>query len=249
VVVDRARPFRASGGPASETTRVLIADGQRLIRAGLRRLLEADGGIAVVAEAGAAEEAVALARRARPDVVLIDTRLPGVGSVEATVEVLAAWGVAVMLLTASEDDERVFAALRAGASGALLKDTEPAELVRAVEVLARGEALLSPGLTRHLIAELVGRPQRAAASPELLEELTAREREVVALVALGLSNAEIAERLVVSPATAKTHVGRAMSKLRAHDRAKLVVVAYEAGLVTPHAEGPAPLGQLPPVAR
>ena len=145
-------------------------------------------------------------------------------------------GLAVMLMMGSESDERIFAALRAGASGLVVKDTEPAQLVRAVEALARGEAVLSPSLTRRLIAELGARPEPSSPSPELLDELTAREREVVALVALGLSNQEIAERLVVSPATSKTHVSRAMVKLHAHDRAKLVVFAYEAGLVAPRSE-------------
>jgi DNA-binding NarL/FixJ family response regulator len=215
---------------------VLIADGQHLIRAGLRRLLEGEGQIAVVAEAGSGEEAVALSRRARPDVVLIDARLPGLDSVETIRRMLAGSSVAVMLLTASDDDERNRAGLRAGASGVLLKDTEPAELVRAVELLARGGALLSPGLMRQLIAALASRPDPPAGGLGPLDELTAREREVVALVALGLSNSEIAERLVVSPATAKTHVSRAMVKLHARDRANLVVLAYESGLVVPGAE-------------
>ena len=148
-----------------------------------------------------------------------------------------------MLMTVSEGDERIFAALRAGASGLLLKDSEPAELVRAVEALARGEALLSPSLTRRLIAELASRPEPACPSSELLDELTAREREVVALVGLGLSNNEIAERLVVSPATAKSHVSRAMVKLDAGSRAQLVVFAYETGLVVPHDDCPVPRGQ------
>jgi DNA-binding NarL/FixJ family response regulator len=142
----------------------------------------------------------------------------------------------VILLIASQDDEHSLPALRAGATGLLLKDTEPAELVRAVEILARGEALLSPSVTRHLIAELASRPEPASPSPDLLDELTAREREVVALVGHGLGNGEIAERLVVSLATAKTHVSRAMVKLHAHDRAKLVVFAYEAGLVRPRTD-------------
>jgi DNA-binding NarL/FixJ family response regulator len=174
---------------------------------------------------------------------MIDARLPGLDSVEATGRMLAEPAVAVMLLIASEGDERIFAALRAGASGLLLRDTEPAELVRAVEALARGEALLSPSLTRRLISELAARPEPVSPSPELLAELTAREREVVALVGHGLSNDEIAERLVVSPATAKTHVSRAMVKLHAHHRAKLVVFAYEAGLVVPRGEASLAAGQ------
>jgi DNA-binding NarL/FixJ family response regulator len=222
---------------------VLIADGEALVRAGFRVLLEGDERISVVAEAATGEEAVALTRHVRPDVALIDDRLPGLDSVEAIGRMFAESGVAVMLLTASEGDERIFAALRAGASGLLLKDTEPADLVRAVQALARGEALLSPSLTRQLIAELASRPEPACASSELLDELTAREREVVALVGHGLGNDEIAERLVVTPATAKTHVSRAMVKLHARDRAKLVVFAYEAGLVAPRGQAPLPAGQ------
>jgi DNA-binding NarL/FixJ family response regulator len=198
-------------------------------------LLESCGRFCVVGEAGTGEEAVALARELRPDVALVDTRLPGLDPVEATARMFAESGVAVMLISATEGDERIFASLRAGASGLLLKDTEPAELGRAVDALARGEALLSPRLARRLISELASRPERASPDPERLDELTAREREVVSLVGLGFSNDEIAKRLVVSPATAKTHVSRAMVKLHAHDRAKLVVFAYEAGLVVPGA--------------
>jgi DNA-binding NarL/FixJ family response regulator len=153
--------------------------------------------------------------------------------VEATRRMLADSGAAVMLLTSSESDERIFAALRAGASGLMLKGAEPAELVHGIHALARGDASLSPGLTRRLISEVVSRPAPARPKDELLDELTAREQEVMALVALGLSNDEIADRLVVSPATAKTHVSRAMVKLHAHHRAQLVVFAYETGLVLP----------------
>jgi DNA-binding NarL/FixJ family response regulator len=227
------RPGDAAAAPAP--VRVLIADGQALVRAGFRLLLEADPLITVVGEAASGEQAVVLADRLRPDVALIDARLPGLDSVEATGKIFSASGVEVMLLTTPDDDARIFAALRAGASGLLLKDTEPAELVRAVELLARGEPLLSPPIARRLIAELASRPEPSSPSPQLVDELTAREREVVTLVALGLSNDEIAERLVVSPATAKTHVSRSMVKLHAHDRAKLVVFAYEAGLVVPRA--------------
>ena len=219
--------------------RVLVADGQALVRAGFRVLLEGDGRIEVVGEAATGEEAVALAGRLRPDVVLIDARLPGLDCVEATSRMFSESGVAVMLLTGSENDERVFGALRAGASGVLLKDTEPAELVGAVDALARGDALLSPSFARRLIAELASRPQPHLPSSELFDELTAREREVMALVALGLSNDQIAERLVVTPATAKTHVSRAMVKLHARDRAQLVVFAYESGLVPPRADAQA----------
>jgi DNA-binding NarL/FixJ family response regulator len=222
---------------------VLIADGHAVVRAGFRALLEDDQRITVVGEAATGEEAVTLTHRIRPDVVVIDAGLPGLDSVEATGRMFSQSGVAVMLLVASDGDKRVLAALRAGASGLLLKDTEPAELVRAVEALARGDALLAPSLTRRLIAELASRPEPECPSPELLDELTAREREVVALVGHGLGNDEIAERLVVSPATAKTHVSRAMVKLHAHDRAKLVVFAYEAGLVVPRSEPPLATGQ------
>jgi DNA-binding NarL/FixJ family response regulator len=233
-LVGRADRVEAPG--ATVEIRVLVADGQALVRAGFRVLLESCERLRVVGEAATGEEAVALARRTRPDVALVDTRLPGLDSVEATARMFAESGVAVMLVTASEGDERILAALRAGASGLLLKDTEPADLVRAVEALARGEPLLSPPLARRLIAELVSRPEPSFPSPDLVDELTAREREVVTLVALGLSNDEIAARLVVSSATARTHVYRAMVKLHAHDRAKLVVFAYEAGLVAPRAE-------------
>jgi DNA-binding NarL/FixJ family response regulator len=218
---------------ASSAVRVLLADGQGLVRAGFRLLLEATERISVVGEAASGEEAVAVAHRLRPDVALIDATLPGLDSVQATRQISSQSGVAVILLIPSQDDEHSLPALRAGATGLLLKDTEPAELVRAVETLARGGALLSPKVTRHLIAELAARPEPVSPCPELLDELTAREREVVALVGHGLGNAEIAERLVVTPATAKTHVSRAMVKLHAHDRAKLVVFAYETGLVRP----------------
>jgi DNA-binding NarL/FixJ family response regulator len=197
----------------------------------------------VIGEADTGEKTVALARSVRPDVVLMDVSLPGLDSVEATRQMLTQPGLAVMLLTGSEADERIFAALRAGVSGLLLKDTEPAELVRAVQLLARGEALLSSALTRRLIAELASRPEPVCPSGDLLDELTAREREVVGLVAMGLSNDQIAERLVVTPATAKTHVSRAMVKLQAHDRANLVVFAYETGLAVPSAEAPTPTGR------
>jgi DNA-binding NarL/FixJ family response regulator len=232
-VLHRIRPAPA--------VRVLLADNQGLVRAGFRLLLEATERISVVGEAASSEEAVAIARRLRPDVALIDATLSGLDSVQAIREISSQSQVAVILLVASQDDERSLPALRAGATGLLLKDTEPVELVRAVETLARGEALLSPRLTRRLIAELTSRPEPAAPSPGLLEELTTREREVVALVGNGLDNDEIAERLAVSPATAKTHVSRAMVKLNAHNRARLVVFAYETGLVRARADpaGPA----------
>jgi DNA-binding NarL/FixJ family response regulator len=222
--------------PLSGAIRVVVADGHALVRAGVRLLLEADDHITVVGEAATGEETVTLVERVRPDVVMMDTRLPGLDSVETTRRIVSESGVAVMLLTAGESDERIFAALRAGASGLLPKDTQPTQLVQAIETLAQGEALLSPGLTRRLIDEFAARAEPACPSSDLLDELTPREREVVALVALGLGNEEIAERLVVSRATAKTHVSRAMVKLHAHDRAKLVVFAYEAGLVVARAD-------------
>jgi DNA-binding NarL/FixJ family response regulator len=236
----RARAGLDGRAGAARAVRVLIADGQMLVRAGLRALLESGGRIRVVGEAATGEEAVAEARRLRPDVVLFDATLPGLDCVEATGRMLADPGIAVMLMAASEQDERIFATLRAGARGLLLKDTEPAELVRAIELLARGDALLSPSLTRRLIAELASAPDPQLPSSELLDELTPREREVVGLVAHGLSNPDIAERLVISPATSKTHVSRAMLKVGARDRAQLVVFAFHAGLAVPRAHAPLP---------
>jgi DNA-binding NarL/FixJ family response regulator len=220
-------PLRA----VTQSRRVILADGEALVRAGLRALLEADGTVTVVGEAASGEGTVELAAHLNADVVLIDVALPGLDSVQTTRRVLAESGAPVMLLTNSETDERIFSALRAGASGLVLKDTEPAELVRAVAVLARGEALLSPRLTSRLIADFASRPEPSQLLEGLAELLTAREREVVSLVAMGLSNAEIADELVVSPATARTHVSRAMVKLGARDRSQLVVFAYENGLV------------------
>jgi DNA-binding NarL/FixJ family response regulator len=237
----------AGGGPAERArklecvnarpnVRLLIADGQGLVRAGFRALLESAGRMSVVGEAATADETLDLVRRARPDVVLLDANLPGQGCVEVTRQILSQSSAAVMLLTATAGDERIFAALHAGATGLLLKDTESGDLVRAIHALARGEVSLSGEHVRQLIAELVSRPQPGRPRDGLLDELTAREREVVVLVALGLSNDEIADRIVVTPATAKTHVSRAMIKLGTRDRAKLVVFAYEAGLVRPRAD-------------
>ncbi len=215
---------------------VLVADDQVLVRAGLRLLLETEEDIRVVGEAPDGRQAVALAHRHRPAVVLMDIRMPGLDGLAATREVAAAPDLAdvkVLILTTFETDEYVFEALRAGASGFVGKDTEPAELVHAVRVVARGDALLSPRVTRRLIAQFAAQPEYRRSTPVELNELTCREREVMALVAKGLSNDQIAVRLVVSPATARTHVGRAMTKLHAHDRAQLVVMAYETGLVLP----------------
>jgi DNA-binding NarL/FixJ family response regulator len=215
--------------------RVLLADDQDLVRAGFRALLDAQEDIEVVGEAGDGEEALRLATKLAPDVVLMDIRMPGVDGLAATRRIteddrLAA--VRVVILTTFGVDEYVFEAIRAGASGFLVKDTEPEELVHAVRVVADGEALLSPAITRKLVEEFAARAKEPSTDPGL-ELLTDREREVMALVAGGLSNEEIAKRLFVSPATAKTHVSRAMTKLGARDRAQLVVFAYESGLVRP----------------
>jgi DNA-binding NarL/FixJ family response regulator len=220
--------------------RVVVADDQALFRAGFRVLLEPEDDLELVGEAGDGAAALELVRRARPDVVLMDVRMPGMDGIEATRAIAAderLAGVRVVILTTYELDDYVFDGLRAGASGFLVKDTDPAELLRAIRVVAAGDALLSPGVTRRLIADLVARPDRRAAVPPDLAALTEREREVLELVALGLSNAEIAGRLVVSPATVRTHVSRAMTKLYARDRAQLVVFAYQAGLAAPGHRG------------
>jgi DNA-binding NarL/FixJ family response regulator len=216
--------------------RVLLVDDQALVRAGLRVLLEGEDDIVVVGEAADGGEAAALVRRLKPDVVLMDVSMPVIDGLAATREIVGDKRSAeakVLILTTFESDENIFEALRAGASGFLVKDTEPTELLRAVRIIARGDALLSPNATRRLIAEFAARPKRCEATAEQLDWLTEREREVMALVAAGLSNHEIAEELVISGATAKTHVSRAMRKLHAHDRAQLVVFAYASGLVLP----------------
>jgi DNA-binding NarL/FixJ family response regulator len=222
--------------------RVVLADDQALIRAGFRVLLSGIEDIEVVGEACDGAEAVDVARRCRADVVLMDIRMPGVDGIEATRRIgqdddLA--GVRVLILTTYETDEYVYQALQNGASGFLVKDTEPAELVHAIRVVAAGDALLSPGITRRLIADLVSRPRpaRAQVRPQVLTGLTSREREVLAQVAAGLSNDEIATALYLSPLTVKTHVSRMMTKLGVRDRAQLVVLAYESGLVIPGASG------------
>ena len=220
-------------------TRVLIADDQRLVRAGFRALLDAEADIEVVAEAADGAEAVELARRERPDVVLMDVRMPRMDGLEATGRITAdplLPDTRVIVLTTFELDEYVFGALRAGASGFLLKDIDPPDLLAAVRIVAQGVALLAPRLTRRLIEEFVARERAAppaVSEGDALEELTPREREVLALVGRGLSNAEIADELVLSPLTAKTHVARLFAKLDARDRAQLVVIAYETGLVVP----------------
>jgi DNA-binding NarL/FixJ family response regulator len=215
--------------------RVLLADDQALVRAGFRALLDAEDGMEVVGEAADGAEAVRQAKTLVPDVVLMDIRMPVLDGLAATREIASdtrLGDVRVVILTTFDLDDYVFEALRSGASGFLVKDTEPAELVRAVRAVVAGDALLSPGVTRRLIEEFATRRKDPSVGPAL-DVLTDREREVMALVATGLSNDEIAERLFMSPATAKTHVSRAMVKLGARDRAQLVVFAYEAGVVRP----------------
>ena len=216
--------------------RVVLADDQPLVRAGFRMLLDAEDDIAVVGEADNGAGALDLVRALRPDVVLMDIRMPGVDGLEALQQITgdtALEGVRVLVLTTFELDEYVFEAVRLGASGFLVKHTQPADLVRAVREVAAGEALLSPSVTRRLIQEFAARPVRPDLTPPTMDVLTDREREVVALVAQGLTNEEIAIELVLSPATARTHVSRAMVKLHARDRAQLVVFAYQSGLVRP----------------
>lgn len=215
--------------------RVLLADDQSLIRAGFAALVDAEPDMAVVGQAATGREAVVLTRRTRPDVVLMDIRMPDGDGLWATREIVSTPGLEqchVVVVTTFELDEYVADAVRSGASGFLVKDTEPAELLRAVRVAAAGDALLSPGPTRRLLERVAGGLRRAEA-PERLAVLTDREREVLVLVAAGLTNEEIAGRLFLSPLTAKTHVSRAMGKLGARDRVQLVVLAYETGLVAP----------------
>jgi DNA-binding NarL/FixJ family response regulator len=215
--------------------RVLLVDDQALVRAGFRALLDAEEDIEVVGEAAEGEEAVRLARTDSPDVVLMDIRMPGTDGLEATRRIASdpsLDAVRIVILTTFDLDEYVFEALRVGASGFLVKSTEPAELVHAVRAVSEGDALLSPSVTRRLVSEFAARSKEPRPAAQL-DTLTEREKEVMALVAEGLSNEEIARQLVVSPATAKTHVSRAMVKLGARDRAQLVVFAYESGLVRP----------------
>jgi DNA-binding NarL/FixJ family response regulator len=214
---------------------VLIADDQALVRAGFRMILEAERDLRVVAEAKDGEEAVQAARRKRPDIVLMDIRMPVMDGLDATRRIIAAPGEPprVLILTTFDLDEYVFDALHAGASGFLLKDVPPEQLVAGIRVVAEGDSLLSPSVTRRLIESFVHQHPQAPGPPPGLEELTARELEILGLIARGLSNAEIAEQLVVSSTTVKTHVARVLSKLGLRDRVQAVVLAYEAGIVSP----------------
>jgi DNA-binding NarL/FixJ family response regulator len=216
--------------------RVVVADDQALVRMGLCTLIGATPGMVVVAEADDGAEAVRCAEEHRPDVILMDVRMPVMDGLEATRRICADLdlaGVRVVILTTFDVDDYVFQALRAGATGFLLKDSEPDEIVRAVRVAADGDALLAPSVTRRLIGDYARRPAAGHYAPEMLDGLTEREREIVALVSRGLTNQEIAERLVVSPLTVKTHVSNILSKAGARDRTQLVVLAYESGLVQP----------------
>ena len=216
--------------------RVLLAEDQALVRAGLRMLIEHEDDMELVGEAVDGREAVAAAGAVKPNVILMDISMPVLDGVEATRSITTGedtTNVRVLILTTFENDECIFEALRAGASGFLLKDAEPIDLLRGIRTVASGGALLAPSVTRRLILEFASQPTSRWSTGDQLDWLTQREREVTALVAGGLSNQEIAERLVISPATAKTHVSRAMRKVHAHDRAQLVVLAYEKGLVVP----------------
>ena len=218
------------------TIRVLVADDQALVRGSFRVLVDTAPDLTSVGEAATGAEAVELARREQPDIVLMDIRMPGLDGIEATRQLTAApetAAVRVLILTTFDLDEYVFAALRAGASGFLLKDTPPAELLAAIRVVAAGDALLAPGVTRRLIAEFTRRPEPQRRPAPARPEITEREREVLTLIGLGLSNTEITAQLHVSLSTAKTHVGRLLMKLGARDRAQLVIAAYDHGLVGP----------------
>jgi DNA-binding NarL/FixJ family response regulator len=216
--------------------RVLIADDHALVRAGFRTLVESEDDLELVGEAATGREVLDLVRKVRADVVLMDIRMPELDGIEATQQIAAdedLAGVRVLILTTFDHDEHVLAALRAGASGFLVKDTDPVDLLQAIRVVASGDGLLSPGVTRRMIARIAAAPAPSTVDNAALSALTDREREVVALVAEGLTNDDIAERLFISPTTAKTHVSRSLVKLNARDRAQLVAMAYRSGLVTP----------------
>ena len=217
--------------------KVLIVDDQQLVRAGFRVLVDSEQDMEVVGEADNGRDAVSVAQATHPDVVLMDVRMPEMNGLDATAEICndaSLESTRVMILTTFDIDDYVYAALRAGASGFVLKDTAPVELLAAIRIVAAGDALLAPTVTKRLIGEFAARPESAAIAPKQLDVLTDREREVAALVAQGLSNDEIADELYISPKTAKTHVSRSMLKLNARDRAQLVVIAYQTGLVRVH---------------
>jgi DNA-binding NarL/FixJ family response regulator len=231
-------PAGAAPGPERGLTRCLIADDQAMVREGFAAVLDAQPGLVVVGQAADGADAVSQARRLRPDIVLMDVRMPVMDGLAATRQILApglgADRPRVLMLTTFDLDDYVYEALRAGASGFLLKDAPAAELIRAVRVVAAGDALLAPSLTRRLIADFVLRPRRCPERPPArLGSLTPRETEVLRLIARGLSNAEISATLVIAEQTTKTHVGRILAKLDLRDRAQAVVLAYESGLVTP----------------
>jgi DNA-binding NarL/FixJ family response regulator len=219
------------------STRVLIADDQALVRAGFRKLLEAAPDIEVVGEAADGREAVDQARRLRPTLVLMDIRMPRLNGIEATRLLTGDDAIRVFILTTFGLDDYVYEALRAGASGFMLKDAPPEELLAAIEVVSRGDALIAPAVTRSVIEEFARRSPGPSPPPPMLDELTAREREVLELLARGLSNAEIAGRLVVSEGTVKTHVAHVLAKLRLRDRVQAVILAYESGMITPGESG------------
>jgi DNA-binding NarL/FixJ family response regulator len=220
------------------TIRVAIADDQALVRAGFRKLLEVEPDLDVVAEARDGLEAIALARSLRPDVVLMDIRMPRLDGIAATRQITAAADTRVLVLTTYDLDEYVFDALKAGASGFLLKDSPPADLIAAIHIVAAGDALLAPSVTKRLIAEFARRAAPTARSTDVLARLTPRELDVLTLLGRGLSNAEIAAELIVGQATVKTHVGNVLMKLDLRDRAQAVVVAYESGLIQPRSGNP-----------
>jgi DNA-binding NarL/FixJ family response regulator len=232
-----ADPPRILAGP----TRVLVADDQAMVRGSFRVLVAHTPGLIAVGEAADGAEAVELARREQPDVVLMDIRMPGLDGIEATRRISAdpaTRGVRILILTTFDLDEYVYAALRAGAAGFLLKDTSPTEVLNAITVIAAGDSLLAPSVTRRLIAEFTRRPEPGRPPARILDGVTERELEVLSLIARGLSNTELAEHLHLSLATVKTHIGRLLAKLQARDRAQLVIVAYETGLAGVHRPGP-----------
>ncbi|MEV4673606.1 MULTISPECIES: response regulator [Actinomadura] len=227
-----------SAAPPFDSIKVLLADDEGLVRSGFRLLIDVEDDITVVAEATDGARAVELARATRPHVVLMDIRMPRLDGIQATAEITRTRGledVRVLILTTYDTDANVFEALQAGASGFLLKDAGPAELLHAIRVIAAGEALLAPRITRRLIGQFTARRTAVEAAEDRLAVLTDRERQVLELIGRGLSNQEIGAELVISPATARTHVSRTMAKLGARDRAQLVVIAYQTGLVTPDA--------------